>query len=54
MSSDPSTEVDLESQDDLEDLHREITLGRASARDEPLVEHEAVLAGALEHLRVRL
>lgn len=40
----PYLEADLDVIDELASVHREIELGRASAKDEPLVDHADVMA----------
>ena len=49
----PYLAADLEALDGFEGVQREIALGRASAREEPLMDHEGVMAAALERLTVR-
>jgi hypothetical protein len=49
----PYLEADLDAVDQLESVQREIALGRASARDEPLVEHAAVMPPARTCLSAR-
>ena len=49
----PYLEADLDALDGFEGVEREIALGRESAREEPLMDHEAVMAAALERLAVR-
>jgi len=49
----PYLKADLDAAGELEGLHREIELGRASASEEPLLEHAAVMSGALARLPPR-
>ncbi len=49
----PYLEADMDALDELGGLRREIELGRASAREEPLVDHAAVMSGALALLSSR-
>ena len=43
----PYLEADMDALDELDRVRGEIDLGRASARDEPLVDHATVMNGAL-------
>ena len=47
----PYLEADLEAADDLPDLRAEIERGEESARSEPLLEHETVMAMGRARLR---
>jgi hypothetical protein len=49
----PYFEADMDALAELDGLRREVELGRASAREEPLIDHADVMSGALARLPAR-